>query len=488
MLVTALLLVGLLAAVVLAQSSGNKTIAIGGTNQSESTYTLTYGTDSGEAAEFLADGDAIGTFSIPTTSVDAVTGPPAEPAVIGLDEGDDPQGIAGYQVDSDLFEISDGGAVTVSTGAAAKLNDPDQPNVFTFNVNIFVDTNTDEDGDSTKTLSEEETANEGARDGFEQATGADDDGNDLDEVNSITVIVRILKAADADFAAVPGMASVNDVLYGTEGESQGVAITGLTSDMTIIGGDNITGNNAIYGVANAQNVVSLKYLLPSGAALDIADTDRSTEVTIEFTVAVDTDKDNADGTGDGTATDAQGDLVENNAEDDLNVTFTASITVYNVMSFAEEDNGLADAARVVTADGSSDKPYSSSIRSSATEGTQADVITIDGAASDEDVDVIVRGSGPFTASPRKTGAGDAAAYTQVVIMASRDLTTADEGMHNLVVTINGRALPTRTVQAHVKVQVTASNPVPTSPYGADNPLTLEIAESDDEVGTLGCRR
>ena len=114
------------------------------------------------------------------TSADAVAavpgtpGTPGVPAVVGLDEGDDPQGIAGYQVNSDLFEISGTGVVTVSEDAAAKLNNPDETNVFTFNVNIFVDTNTalGEDGDTTKTLSEEETANEGARDGFVQAATA----------------------------------------------------------------------------------------------------------------------------------------------------------------------------------------------------------------------------------------------------------------------------------------------------------------------------
>ena len=75
----------------------------------------------------------------------------------------------------------------------------------------------------------------------------------------MTVVVRVLKAADADFAAIPGMASVNDILYGTEGESQDVAITGLTSDMTVrdVGED----NDAIYGEDGAGNLVTLKYLL-----------------------------------------------------------------------------------------------------------------------------------------------------------------------------------------------------------------------------------
>ena len=154
------------------------------------------------------------------------------------------------------------------------------------------------------------------------------------------------------------------------------------------------------------------------------------------------------------------------------------------MSVSQRQKWATEAKLRLRADGSSDKPYTSSIRSSATEGTQADVINIDGSASAEDVDVIVRGGGPFTASPRKTGEGEAAAYTQVVIMASRDLTIADEGMHNIVITINGRALPTRTAQAYARIRITASNPAPTSVYDADNPLVVEIAETDDELGNL----
>ena len=481
-LALALMLAGALAVsgIVLAQSSGNKTFTIGTDNYFERTYTRIYGTGAGA----LTDGATVATFGLAADSADAVAAEPGTtgtPAVVGLDEGDDDQGISGYQVNSDLFQISDMGAFTVSADAAEKLNDPDRPNVFTFNVNIFVDTNTEEDGDTTKTLSEEETANEGARDGFVEGDGVDDDSNDLDEVNTITVVVRVLKAADADFAAIPGMASVNDILYGTEGESQDVAITGLTSDMTV---REVTEDNAaIYGENGAGDLVSLKYTDPENADITVTDGARSRDVTVLFTVNVDTDKDNADGIGDGNAENAAGDPVANDDEDDRLVIFTASITVYNVLKYVSEPETPSEATPL-RADGSSDNPYTSSIRSSATEGTQADVINIDGSASAEDVDVIVRGGGPFTASPRKTGEGEAAAYTQVVIMASRDLTIADEGMHNIVITINGRALPTRTAQAYARIRITASNPAPTSGYDADNPLVVEIAETDDELGNL----
>ena len=87
--------------------------------------------------------------------------------------------------------------------------------------------------------------------------------NDLDEVNTISVTVRILKAEDTDFAAIPDQASVGDLFYGPEGQSQGVAITGLTSGMTIRDGNRITGPaTGVRGEADAQNVVWLRYVNP----------------------------------------------------------------------------------------------------------------------------------------------------------------------------------------------------------------------------------
>ena len=107
-------------------------------------------------------------------------------------------------------------------------------------------------------------------------------------------------------------------------------------------------------------------------------------------------------------------------------------------------------------------------------GRQAGVITLMGAADAEDVDVIVRGGGPFTAVPRKIGD----AYDQVVVQASRQLTSADEGMHDIVVTINGRALPTRTAEAYARIQVTASNALPVLSGLTDDKLILSVPESD----------
>ena len=109
-------------------------------------------------------------------------------------------------------------------------------------------------------------------------------------------------------------------------------------------------------------------------------------------------------------------------------------------------------------------------------GRQAGVITLMGAADLEDVDVIVRGGGPFTAVPRKIGD----AYDQVVVQASRQLTPADEGMHDIVVTINGRALPTRTAEAYARIQVTASNAVPEldPAFLTNGKLILSVPESD----------
>ena len=83
-------------------------------------------------------------------------------------------------------------------------------------------------------------------------------------MNTLSVTVRILRATEeTDFAAIPGMASENDLLYGPAGQSQGVDINGLTSVMTIraIANTEVDASPLVWlkGEADPQNVVWLKY-------------------------------------------------------------------------------------------------------------------------------------------------------------------------------------------------------------------------------------
>lgn len=450
-----------------AQTAGNKTITAdigaGAANEFDKSVERVYG-----SAGIADNTTGIVTVSIAASNADAVVGPPAVPAIFGLDDGDaatPAQGISGYQLNHALFEISDAGVVTIKDGPTgseavnvAKVNGDDAPNAFTFDVHVFVDTDTTADGNATDDAAAELTSNQAARSGFVAASGVDDNGNDLNEINTLSVTVRVLKAKDAEFAAIPDAASVNDLLYGPDGESQGVAITGLTSAMTIREVGEQTDNAGIYGEADPQNVVWLKYTDPADAAINV---DGGTDVTIIFEVSVDTDDTNADedGTGTGTETPPR---PTNATGDDVTVSFTATISVFDVLEFVTVPAAPSDTDPLVS-DGSTENPYSGSIRSNAAMGDQALVIGISGAAAEEQIDVIVgSGNGPFTAEPRKVGD----AYTQVIVKTSRELTRADEGMHSFMVTINGRALPTRTAQANVKINITASNTPPCG-YRAD---------------------
>ena len=408
-----------------------------------------------------------------------------------------PHVVSGYQVASDLFEINDVGVVSVRSteiadnGVAnlAKIDDPEGPSTFTFNVNIFVDTVPGTDANTSILVPDPEAAARMARKGF-VAANENDLTNDLDEVNTLSVTVRILKAPqDNEFAAIPASAAQNDLLYGKQGQLMGVALKGLTGGMTVIAVTDETVNDsavanadqAIYGEADAQNVVWLKYgegdtetdpaitndspLLGEGASPIVT----SSPAEVTFTIRVDTDSTNDDKDGTETALDDQEppQPIENILTDDRLITFTTSIDLLNVLEFATGAGA---------ADGTADKPYSFSIRSNGEMGRQAGVIMLMGAAASEDVDVLVRGDAPFTAVPRKVGN----TYDQVVVQASRQLTPADEGMHDIVVTINGRALPTRTAQANVKIQVTASNAVPVVDSTAltNGKLILSVPESD----------
>ena len=507
------------ASVVMAQSTGNRTITVAAdgvtTNEQDRAFERLYGSAGISSAEALivqvniAEGDAEATG---TTL-----------AIVGLNNVADttPNAISGYQLSSSMFEVAADGMVSVknimmpdpdNAGALipnpvateallTRINDPDGANTFTFNVLIFVDTDTGTDSNpatppaNVLNYVDPEVSARNARNGFVAPTGLADANDDLDEVNTLSVTVRILKAkALTEFAAIPGSASANDLLYGPEGESRGIAVTGIRSGLNIVpviqdaaatvNPDNaLDGSDAFYGAADAQNVVWLRYfeqyaavvansgnLLEAGTGADADPVVANENARLTLTVSVDTNPTDADGTGNGKALDGITDAT-NSPDDDETVVFTANVRLYNVLKFAE-------ASAVAT--GAADKPYSFSIRSNASDGTQAGVIQLDGAADAEDVDVIVRGSTPFKAEPRKVGD----AYTQVVVMAARQLTTADEGMHDIVITINGRALPTRTAQAYARVQVTASNPAPTSGYDADNPLIIEINETDKDVGKL----
>ena len=520
-LAVVLMLVAVASMAVLAQTTSNKTITVGvgagAVNDFDRTVERIY-SSAGSADGTLPATGGIATVGIAPTSAVATD---EVPAINGLDTTPI-SGVSGFQLNHSLFEVTAGGVVQVKqgddSGAAnlVKINADDGANVYTLSVNVFIDTDTGTDNNTTDDAAAELTANQGARPGFEAATGVDDSTNDLDELTTLTVTVRILKAEDAAFAAIPGMAAANDLLYGTNGQSKGVPITGLRSGLNVVpeivdatgsttGAGIVDGSTAFYAEVDAQNVVWIKYnddydptddtnngaLLGTDGAFDAT----NTAATANFTVSVDTDPsfgcgDNGltpTGDGDGSGVDGtkynhdcdngttptQG--IANVAGDDETVVFEATVTLFDILRFTAV--GTDDAI-----DGSADAPYSFSLRSNASMGTQAGVIGVDGSAAGEDVDVIVRGSGSgvFTAEPRMAGTS----YNQVVVKAARQLTTADEGMHELLITINGRALPTRTEQAHVKVQVTASNPAPTSQYDADNPLVLEINETDKDVGTL----
>ena len=510
-----LMLAGLvgLYGIVQAQSTGSRTVitTVGGITvpEHDRSFERVYG-----SAGITAATDTIVTVGIGTTA----PATPTTPAVVGLVvEGDGTTNdISGYQVDSSLFQIDGAGVVSARNammpdpdtagqfipnpeGTARNLttiNNPDGPNTFTFTVNVFVDTDTSVDSNlaiAPPDGIDPEVAARNARNGFVQAATvtADDFDNDLDEVNTLTVTVRILKAkALTAFAAIPASASANDLLYGTEGQSRGVQVTGLASGMTIRDiveadgevADTVDGSTAIYGVADAQNVVWLKYVetyntAEDGTNGDLLDASGNipTEgaASVQFTASVDTNPSNAD--KDGTRTtdlivDGVTITAQNNVADDVSVIFVANITLYDVLEFAPAGIAATDP------DGSADKPYSYSIRSNAEMGRQAGVIVLMGAADAEDVDVIVRGGGPFTAVPRKV----VDAYDQVVVQASRQLTPADEGMHDIVVTINGRALPTRTAEAYVRIQVTASNAVPIVDAAVltNGKLILSVSESD----------
>ena len=301
-LAVVLMLVGVvsISAVVMAQSTGNRTFTINDMDHFQRTYERVYGSDGITGADVAIVDVGIAAASNPAVAATADVA--AVPAVIGLAvTGDDTtNAISGYQVDSSLFEIDPEGVITVrnvmvlntlTTGDLTdltedgpatqrildKINDPDGPNTFTFAVNVFVDTDTSVDSNLATPVAAtgadpEETARN-ARNGFVLATGASAEANnDLDEVNTLSVTVRILKAkALTEFAAIPGSAYANDLLYGPEGMSRGVSVTGIRSGLNIVPAivptdgspdvDNtISGATAFYASADAQNVVWLKYV------------------------------------------------------------------------------------------------------------------------------------------------------------------------------------------------------------------------------------
>ena len=297
-LAVVLMLVGVvsISAVVMAQSTGSRTLTTlipegSLVYEHDKSFERVYG-----SAGIVAADTEIVTVGIGGTAP-AQVGPTAISAVIGLEVVGDttPNGISGYQVDSSLFEINNGGLVTVrnvmipdtslnaapgamveDTDATARnidtINDPDGANTFTFTVNVFVDTNTGVGGDSNLATPpangiDPEVAARNARRGFVAPGNLGDIADDLDEVNTLTVTVRVLKAkALTEFAAIPGSASANDLLYGPEGQSRGVSVTGIRSGLNVVpaiaaakvsavtdvdADTTISGATAFYGAADA---------------------------------------------------------------------------------------------------------------------------------------------------------------------------------------------------------------------------------------------
>ena len=502
-LVTALLLVGLVAASVLAQTAG----------------IVTGGGDVVQQAN-VTDGTTITTIAVE----EAADGPPA---VAGVEDDEAIVAVMITGADARLFEVAgadnDTGvipSITVGNGfdgivspraaydhdedtetaeldPSAIINDVEGDSVFTFDVVVWFDSDTAVD--SGNGYRDPEDADDSATDDNPDAadgTGTDDQADDRDTSQTVTVTVYVPKVDPGDdvaFATIPGSASEDDLVYddADNASAKGVAILGLPSSATVsaVTDTNATSDSTVfYGMEDAQNVIWVKYQSVAGdataeppvAANDYANalaTELAAgEVTVEFEVHIDSDTDadgdDADEGDDGTDSDDNNPATGNKANDrDFVVLLEVTIKLYGVMSL-EDPAGDADA-------------HSFAVRSAASSGTQVGVIDIAGADRDETIDII-SDSNNFDVAPRRVGGADMQAV--ITVASGADLASLIGNSETFTITANAAFLPTRTDSVDVTVRVTASNeaPVIVDPNydSTDEVLPIDFAETDSDAANL----
>ena len=443
--------------VVLAQGTGTKTVQGGGTKYLDA-----------QAIAIGVGATTIATIVIPSPDVpaDPDANPPT-PAIDGLDVLDASatppttnEEISGFELagaDKGLFTVDVDGAVTVKDAEAlATIRDASKKAVFEFDVLVYVDRDTAVDS-GRGFRAEGTTPDSPSGDGADDA----DKSDDRDEVNKTSVKVHAIKldrSADALlFATIPQEASQGDRVLGTNGEMKVITVYGSPARAKLTSSDP-TGYEAIV----SGNTVYLNFA--DDATIPETAPGRTADTPITVTVHID------------------GVTTEENNETEVDLIVIPVV----IDQFATLDFDRGDDAE--NPEGTADNPYAFSVRSNAAASTQVGVIgiggargqTAEGAGDEEVVDVIVSGSRMFTAEPRKVGAS----YQQVIITVAGDLSNA-AGMHTFTVTVNGRASLGRTVEATVKVNVTASNNPPVvSGTDADGKIVLPITESSKKADYL----
>ena len=461
-LALALMIVGglLASSVVQAQSTGTKTITGIGNSYHPADNTL--GIVTTITAIALADGE------LDTANPNA-TPPTFNEAIVGY-------GLSGG--DSSLFTIGqtggDSGLVKIKDAASlATIKDASEKAVYTFDVLVYVDNNTAVD------------SGRGVRDAGDTTdnpdqpgdTGAEDQGDDRDEVNRGTVTVHFFKFDRSDkalnFASTPSIASSGDRVLGLIGEKKDITVNGVPS----AGKVTVTSTSTVFEAHENGNKFYLKYKdgynETGGIPALNATADRTT--TALFTVTVD-----PDGAGSVLGIPLQ--------------IATATIELFEELELDTVPETVGEGQSLIS-DGSAAKPYVFRVRSNATASSQVGVIGVSGAREEittdggdvtspgEIIDVISSDSSVFKAVPRKPNGS----YNQIVIQAKSDLTAADVGTHNFVLTVNGASSTTRTVQGHVSVVVTASNPAPDvddDDLNSDGELEISVVEDAKNKGNI----
>ena len=378
-----------------------------------------------------------------------------------------------------------GEGVTIGVSAAEIINDEETKAVYTFNVVVWFDTNTEVDSGKgyRPPVMAGQTA---AADQPDVPTGElatpTDKSDDRDSSQAVTVTlyipkvikdppaVDLLPAADDTatpptragngvddfeddlfFAAIPGMASQDDVFYGTSGQSKAIRLAGLASNSKVISvgeataEDGAAGPDSVYSVVNGQ----IKYGPPPtgegyfgvDGADDLPDFGR-----VSFALVIDSDVKTDATTGDGS-----GDTVPDNDEE-ITVVVQANIKLYEVLSLARSTVDIDTTDRDET-----QNPHEFTVRSAASADAQVGVIGIIGARDDETIDIISN-SANFDVGPRRVGGSDMQAV--ITVREDADLASLIGSSETFTVTANGSLVATRTDAVKVTVSVTASNEKP----------------------------